>query len=380
MSGILMYCPGGPASQTGVAASERYPGLPIETCGRIQDIVVRLATCDGPFIVPIWNSHEGEIQAAEYVWDRLQKAEIKITDLWAKMIDFWYVRRVGAATSHGVVGSVVVARAQCSGFLKQEGFKLAECALTTVAIEQYRKGADWDGALVAPGFPEDDPECEVVSKAIANPNNFTSFVRLIPSRVFNPPGGAVWITGVTMRSFEGPSLGDAEQSFFERLLDGVHDLDSMPRLIFVLRRTAKVGLLFEGTKVAAGDVLDAEEMEAGEIVVHEEAGAGERLYTDELDALFEGSCPRLRDGDFIRHEGVKTCLFACPPLRVYTHGFDAKAVEPVVRFYINKLFQLLDEGAKCTPAQRKFFKRHRRDWQADGSGFMEFERVGATEQ
>ncbi len=360
--------------------SARYPGAAIEDCGKIPDVPLRLDSNEGPYVVPIWNSHVGEVKAAEYVWNTLQEDRVKITDLWAKMIEFWHVRRIGSPTTHLKIGSVVVAQAQCSAFLERHSMALVQCALTTVALDNYRAGAEWDGVLVGPELAMSlEAEYEVVSKDTANPNNFTSFVRLVPSRAFKRTldDHTVWITGVTMPSFRAAALGDAEQSFFDQMLEPITDLANIPRLVFVLKRTAKVGLILEGTRLSAGDLLDAEQLEAGDILVHEEAGTVADLYTNQLRSLFEQYCPDLYEHDFILHQGSSTCLFACPPLGIYTHGYEVESVEPVVRYYINKLFELWDDGVECTGSQAEFFERHKEAWQeAKGSSFIEFKRIG----
>lgn len=380
MSTPTVFCPGGATSQTGAAASERYPGITIESCGKIPDVPPLLETNDGPYVIPMWNSHEGEVKAADYVWNHIEEAKIRLSDVWAKRIEFWFLKRSGAKTSHGKIGSVGVAATQCSSFFRKQKAKLEPYALTTVAFEEYRKGAALDGVLIAPGQGENDAAFQVVSKETANPNNFTSFVRFVPSRSFAVDDDAVSsrMTGVTMRPFD-VFLRDAEQSFFERLLGEVKDLKDFPKLVFVLKRTAKVGLLFEGARLYAADLLDAEEMDSSEIAIFEDAGATATLYSDELRSLFKQHFPALTKDDFILHRGVNTCLFACPPLGLYTHGYQVETVEPVVRFYISKLFHLLDEGVKCSPAQTRFFGRHKKAWQAKGSDFIQFTTVTPTD-
>lgn len=380
MSPSNIFCPGGSESQSGTAVKERYPGKSISDCGKIPDVALKLESNVGPYVIPVWNSHQGEVKAAEYVWNHIQEAKIKLTDLWAKRIEFWLVRKTGDKRALKRIGSVVVAKTQCSGFLEKHAAELIERALTTIAFDEYRGGAAWDGVLVAPGQGENEPGYEVASRLTANANNFTSFVRLVPSRAFETNSGSVnsWLTGVTMPSF-GTSLGDAEHSFFDEMLGSVTDLGNMPRLIFVLKRTAKVGLLFEGTRLHAGDLLDAEDLEGGEISVYEDAGATAKPYTEELKSLFANEFPDLESDDFILHQGVNTCLFACPPLGLYTHGFEIETVEPVVRFYVSKLFQRWeDEDLQCTPVQSDFFKRHRGSWLKKKSEFIRFKVISAT--
>ena len=149
-------------------------------------------------------------------------------------------------------------------------------------------------------------------------------------------------------------------------------------MIFVLKRTEKIGLLFEGTKLNAGDLLDAEALEQGTISIYQEAGGTVVPYTTELPKLFAEHFSALKADDFVLHQGVNACLFVCPPLGMYTHGYDAEAVEPVVRFYISKLFELWDNGAKCTPEQEAFFQKHKDAWNDHGSGFIKFAVITAT--
>lgn len=376
MSDQTISCPGGASSQTGSAVRQRYPRAQITNCGKISEVQGKLDDDGGPYVVPIWNSHEGEVTDADYVWNLIEKAKIKISDIWAKRIEFWFVRRVGVTISLGKIGSVKVARTQCSDFLHRRNAELVQCSLTTIAHEEYRAGAEWDGVLVAPGQGENEDGFEVVATQTANANNFTTFVKLSSSRESSVDETAtIWLSGVAMRPLNA-SLGDAEQAFFEQFFESVADVSDIPKLIFVFKRTAKVGLLFEGARLYAGDLLDAEELESGDISIYEEVGAMSKRYTEELCSLFEQEFPPLLQDDFVLHRGVGTCLFACPILGLYTHGYEVETVEPVVRFYISKLFELIDDGAKCTPAQAQLFERYRDAWQEKNSEFMQFKMVG----
>jgi hypothetical protein len=124
--------------------------------------------------------------------------------------------------------------------------------------------------------------------------------------------------------------------------------------------------------------LDAEEQEQGEIVVYEEAGATAKPYTEELHNLFLRNFPGLNTDDFVLHRGVNAYQFSCPPLGLYTHGYEEETVEPVIRFYISRLFQLWDDGAKCTQEQTDFFERHQEAWKEKGSDFIQFRAVEPT--
>lgn len=382
MNPDAIFCPGGAESQTGTAVAKRYPTGSIESCGDGIEAVVEYLKKGrkGPYVVPMWNSHQGEVKAAEYVWDYIQDSGIKITDLWPKSIEFWFIKRNGEKTAYKKIGSVGVAKTQCSAFLTKQKAELVSCSLTTVAHEEYRNGALWNGVLVAPGQGEDEAGFEVAEKRTANPNNFTSFIKFAPIQEFASDATNIksWLTGVTMPLFD-VTVDDGTQSFFKSLADGIENFNDFPKLIFVLKRTAKVGLLLEGTQLFAGDLLDVEEAEKGDVSVYEKVGAMTALYTNDLEYLFEHEFPDLKNNDFILHHGVDTCLFACPPLGLYTHGYEIKTVEPVVRFYIDRLFQRLDDGAICTQAQTKFFERHKNAWEKEGSEFIQFKDINPVD-
>lgn len=374
MNNNNISCPGGVNTQTGTAVLQRYAGVAITDCGKINDVPEKLGSHAGSFVVPIWNSHQGEVAAAEYVWNLIEKAKIKICDIWAKRIEFWFVRRIEAEATYGKIGSVIVAETQCSIFLASQNAKLIPRDLTTIAHDEYRNGAEWDGVLVAPGQGVDEEGYEVASEQTANGNNFTTFVNLCDSQIKADGDPSYWLSGVSMRPLD-VGLGEAEQSFFEKLVESADSLDALPKLIFVFKRTSKVGLLFEGARLSRGDLLDAEEMEQGNISIYEDAGEMSRLYTEELKFLFAQEFPDLVKEDFILHKGVKTCLFACPPLGIYTHGYEIDAVEPVVRFYISKHFELIDNGADCSADQSAFFERNKTAWQKRQSEFMQFKEI-----
>lgn len=376
MSDQPIACPGGASSQSGSAVRQRYPQAPIMDSGTISDVQKKLAADGGLYVVPIWNSHQGEVKAADFVWNLIEEAKIKLSDIWAKWIEFWFVRRRAVTAIYGKTGSVTVAQTQCSNFLHLKNSELIPCALTTTAHEEYRNGAKWDGVLVAPGQGENEADFEVADKQTANANNFTTFVKLASSHEpATSEAAAIWLSGVAMRPLE-TNLGDAEQSFFEQLFVSAKNLDDIPRLIFVFKRTARVGLLFEGVRLYGGDLLDAEELESGDISVYEEVGAMSKFYTDELYSLFKLEFTSLLQDDFVLHRGVNTCLFSCPALGIFTHGYEVETVEPVVRFYISKLFELIDNGAACTPAQTQLFERHKDAWQNRRSEFMQFKAIG----
>lgn len=378
-----IYCPGGKPSQTGVAVAARYPDASIESCGDdIVAISTLLKSKPGNYAIPIWNSHVGEIEKSRFVWDGIEEGSLKLSDIWAKRIEFWWVRLRGSGIQYKKIGSVSVAEVQCSGFLAKNEFELEGHKLTTVAFDKYKEGAPWDGVLLADGQSGDEAKFEVIERRVANPNNFTSFVTATSTSVDEGNDDpqvvkAASLTGVTIQKF-GASLGDAEQSLFTRIFERAKSLGDVPRLAFVFARESKVGLLFEGAPLYRADLLDAEEIESADIKVFEEIGAMKSLYSDQLRDLFSTEFPSLLGDDFILHEGVHTCLFACPPLGLFTHGFSKESVEPAIRFYIGRLFEQWVNGLTCSDQQNEFFKKYYSEWEEHGSSFIEFKKIVAT--
>lgn len=368
----IICCPGGENSQTGNAVRKRYAQIKIVACETIPKVKESLEKNGGAHVVPMWNSHQGEIEAANFVWNLIEDEKIKLSDLWAQRIEFWLVQRKGTTSSYGKIGSVKVAQAQCSNFLEKINAELEPRGLTTIAHDEFRNGAKWDGALVAPNQGENEDGFVVANKQTANANNFTTFVKLAPAnepmREMDHP---VWLSGVAMRPLND-YLGDSEQSFFEQMFSSANQLSDIPKLLFVLKRTAKVGLIFEGARLYAADLLSAEEIESNDISIYEKAGMTPGHYTDELRNLFTQEFPALLANDFILHRGVNTCLFACPTLGIFSHGYEVDTVEPVFCFYISKLFELIDNGAKCTPEQTQLFEQHKDAWMEKGSNFIQF--------
>jgi prephenate dehydratase len=374
MAKMKIICPGGKPSHTGAAISQRYPSAEIVECDDIGAVRELLASPNTSGVIPIWNSHAGEVMAATYVWDDIQASEAKIVDLWAKKIEFWFLQKRKLETHKDkLIGSVVVAEQQCSSFLKNQHAKLSPRKLTTIALKQYLEGAPWAGVLVAEGQGENETALRVVKKKTANPCNFTSFIRVVSAPLFdaNQHDSGSRLTCVSMRSF-GSVLGDTEQSFFDRMLGDINDLANVPRLVFVLNRDAKVGLIFEGQSLYERDLLDATELQESDISIYENAGSISALYSEELKQLFSKEFPSLIESDFVLHCGENTCLFACPPLNIFTHGYDRNSVEPAFRFYISRLFQRWIDGVDCTRDQSIFFERHRVAWEQKRSEFIEF--------
>ncbi|MCF6282921.1 MAG: hypothetical protein L3J28_12070 [Candidatus Polarisedimenticolaceae bacterium] len=369
-----IYCPGGQASQTGCAVTKRYPGVNPVNCGGIPDIPQYMESHHGLYVTPIWNSNQGEIKASEYVWDLIEASKIRISDIWPKSIQFWLITRTGEPTSYGVIGSVIVAETQCSNFLEEKAVRFQKYPLTTDAFDAYKGGAQLDGVLLAPGQGEHEDGYFVADRETANANNFTSFVQLSSLDFVQEGDDLAYaaLTGVTMNSLAGTVLDENQMLFFENMFSDAINLDDIPKPIFVFKRTAKIGMLFEGEAFYSGDYLDAEVLETGDILVHEDAGSLKQAYREGLVELFSNEFNCLLDNDFILHRGVNTVLFACPPLGIFIHGFEEKTVEPVMRIYLDKIFEFIDNDGDCKSDEKELFKRYANEWKTKRSHFVDF--------
>ena len=98
-----IHCPGGTKSQSGVAVKERYPNAKISSCGKITDVITRLEIESETYVIPIWNSHAGEVLAADYVWDLIEDHKIQILDIWAKPIHFCFLKKMDTTVIHGKI-------------------------------------------------------------------------------------------------------------------------------------------------------------------------------------------------------------------------------------------------------------------------------------
>lgn len=368
-----MYCPGGHASQTGVATAMRYDDIDIiSSCEKISELLKKLDSSFGPHVIPIWNSHQGSITPAEFIWDLIEDSKIKIYDLWPKKIEFWHVKRNGSKSAFGKVGSVQVAETQCSNYFLENSIELAPYGLTTTAFDDYKSGAKLDGVLIAPQTNL-EPGFECVSIATANLYNFTSFITfMVEDRLTEEY--EIYLTAVMIMPIDD-GLGDVEQALFEGLFSRASHINEIHRLTYVVSRTGRTGLLFEGAKLFAGDILDADQISNNNIGFYEEVGVLEKSYSDELRDFFDEKFQNLNNSDFILHVGQASCMFACPLLGIYTHGYDVATVEPVVRFYISQFFEAIYNGIECTKEQMELFNRHKNTWESNQSNFIVFTQV-----
>lgn len=374
-----VFCPGGEISQSGKAVQKRYCGASIKDAGKIDSIPELLKDInDKPFVTPIWNSNQGEIEKSEYVWNMVRNSDIKILDIWPKRIEFLCLVRDGFTLPFRKIGSVIVATTQCSKFLDEHKCSIdvgsfSDYALSSDALKAFNNNEDGlDGVLVPPG--NDYTDFSVFEENSENENNFTSFMTISePSFDISKDNQVSFLTGVSMQTLKGEIIDKVQQSFFQKIFEECNHVNEFPSLIFVFNRANEMGLLFEdGVGFSEGDFLDAEQIEEGSVVVHEDIGALDKAYSLELKELISAEFDSLDNKDFFKHQGDRASLFSCPPLGIYTHGFNDEIVMEVVVYYLNLLFQyIFNYPDNCENEHIEFFKKYECQWQSEGLKFFE---------
>ena len=371
-----IYCPGGIqsesgiASQTGVASQDRYPDATILSSGDdIAAIESGIKVNAGPYVVPIWNSHQGSIPYSSFIWREIEDEKIKIYDLWAKEIEFCLVARKETEEIKHII-SVGVAKMQCSGFL--ENYEFSGVKLTTTAFENFEKSPQFHGVLIAPQSSLSD-QYAVVEQNIANDNNFTTFINFYGSHDWLCRQSR-FLTAITTAR-PSTDLSAEERALFDNMFDGIDDIVRTPKLIFVFELLDKVGLLFEGEQITQGDLLNTEEIIGSDINIYEDVGTIETLYSEQLKNFLEERYPKLAQGDFLIHKGTNAYMFACPSLGIFTHSYKREATEPVFKFYMHKVFEAIYNGAHGTNEQITFYQKHKAAWNAAPLNFIKFTEI-----
>ncbi len=375
----------GPSSQTGLAVKEEFPTVNIlgdkESFDEIVEILQTKAILA---VLPLWNSHEGEITKAR-VLEMLFDKKARLYRMWPKPIQFeCLTRSIGPIRT---VISVTVAAAQCSQFISQIGAQFIKVASTVEAYEIFKTNTNIDAVLCAPKQNKD--MFNVVKTNAANPLNFTTFALLGENSTerwsekdwgalyaeLKPAQGVYFAVQMPIRTF---SSSEDQEIFLDALMSDAIAVEDIPRVLFVARRRPGLcGLLIEAQQsILTHDIL-TEEGYSEEITVIPNVGETNSPYPLRIKELFGQIYPGYDSHDFIRHRGAQTCFYAIPPLDIITHGFEEEVVEPVVKQIVNKYFELYDRSAiECSPTQRAFFEKYKTQYYQYGKDFIKFEDIG----
>lgn len=384
----------GPTSQTGIAVREEFSGIDSKWKSEqlwknksFEDIKKTLVQEDSLAVLPMWNSHKGEIHLSRAL-EMIFEEQVKLYTLWPAMIRFQCLTRAEEKNAIKKVISVSVAEAQCSNFLQALGAKFLARPSTVQAYDEFRRDSSIDAVLCAPGQNQDG--FNVLFENVANSMNFTTFSLsgCIGSADWSPecwgslyekltPKIAVYF-GVQM-PIRRVAFSEDQKALFEQLTDDAASIDEIPKILFVTRRTPdQCGLLIEANRKVLPDDILSEVGYSTEITVLQDIGETHSRYTEKAHEFLKKECSSEINHDFLRHKSIEneTCFFACPPLGILIHGFEGEIVEPVMRLIVDKYFELYANGIACSEPQRAFFKKYLKAYFKDGMNFINFIDVG----
>lgn len=376
----------GEKSQTGIATLQEFPGIEFQgEKEKFSDIAEMLIREPVLAVLPLWNSHVGEIPRTR-ILELLFENKARLYRVWPKSIEFECISKITESgdTFRNIV-SVRVAKIQCSRFINQKDAEFIGEDSTTEAYKRFREDPEIETALCAPG--QNEHGFIILSTDTANPMNFTSFVLLgcwgskdwsieewgsLYERL-NPSEGIYF--GVQMPILSVAS--EDQEELLNVLTADAESVDEIPKIIFVTETPPdRCKLLFESsTSVLTSDIL-TEEGYSTEISISQDMGQTNSRYPTRICDFIKDNYADCMKHDFIRHIGTQTCFFACLPLGIVTHGFDERIVGPVVKLIINKYFELIDIGINRSPEQSEFFEKHKKAYYQHGMDFINFIDVG----
>ncbi len=379
---VLVYK--GETSQTGAATKRRFPLLPIDFGDSFLGILKSVQEEKALGVLPIWNSHEGEITRAQF-FKELFSQNIKAYCFWVSRIQFQSLRRLDKqGRSVESVISVHVAEKQCSRYIDSLGVPFIGFDSTNEAVDECQLSLARDMVLSAPSNKW-DPSILYKEEAldVANQYNFTTFV-LCGKVDSDEWGDNRWqclrdelmparnnLIGVQM-PVPGKLLTDEQNTFLDQVFEQATDLNSIPKAIFVYNRSAvECGILFEVSPDILFSSVISEDVFAVDIVVKEGLGETRSQYIQEISMFLATEFQGMLNKDFIKHTGKDAYFFACPVFNIMTHGFNEKVTELIVRALIFRCFQLVDQGVICTDEQKAFFEKYKEQYLL-GDQFIQF--------
>lgn len=381
----------GPNSQTGTATKEKF-GNAIgdwnkETFDQIAEIVKSKNNVLA--VLPVWNSHEGEINKSNVV-NLVFNEQAKIREFWPKKIEFECVRKKRLLNKKvKKIVSVMVAERQCSKYIKLTGAKFIQKGNTDEAKAEFSQKDEFDVLLCTPNQCKGD-EFKTIKTDVANPLNFTSFVlignvdRKKWDTVKFPKLKSHLTSNNTIFGLEmdvpAPLLKDEQHLVLDNLAEAANQIDEIPRIIFVVKREGgKCGILFESDKKKTVSLNSSsmltDDGKKVDIVVKENLGDTHRLYLDCATELFRNKFKKYLKHDFIEHKGTNAYFFGCPALKMFTHGYDENIVKQIVTKMIGNYFRQIGKGMKCTPAQKIFYEKYKRKFIKKGDDFIKFKLI-----
>lgn len=398
MENLIVYK--GKGSQTGIAVQKEFGNEfdyknSITLSGEKTFLVnlsfedIREILQDESFIavLPIWNSHEGEIDIS-FALRMLFENDVKLFHLWPKDIYFQCIINDGVRTKDVV--SVTVAEQQCSDFIQKKGLKFEGSKSTMDAYNNFKSNSTkYYAALIPPEMNVDG--FEILENSAQNPLNFTTFAFLskgsedsafheeLASLGSQALPHSVYFYGLQMPL--GNDFTEAQNILFDKFIEEAESIDSIPKAIFVADHSdgAECRIIFEinDPNISLYEVLDLEGKDES-IRVIDDAGRASHSYSKRVMEHLKEKSDVVSSKDFVKHEGTKSCFFACPPLGILTHGFSIETTESIVKRMVATCFDLLikQDFAKGqgTP-ESDFFDKYKSRFLHEGTEFVRFESI-----
>jgi hypothetical protein len=376
----------GPTSQTGIAMKQVFPLVTInddpEKFLEIEELLKKGETCSP---LPMWNSHDGEITKSRF-FANIFSSQARIYHIWPAQIQWHLASKTLVVNSGDVVAGVNVAMSQCSDVIQRLGLVERNCESSLDALTKLQSDPTIQVGLITTSQLQQSGLTEILPKA-ENKINFTTF-GLVASVASKDWDNGVWQT-ISLNKpeedvryftvefpFKKKGLTSEQVSVFQDFTN-VNSFDDIPKILFAVKRESDTcGLLCECFGSAPALSVQGG-VEDERLRFNDDVGGSEALYFGKVSDLLRTSEPELFSNDFIKHSGTKTFFFACPPLNLITHGFDANVLEPIVRatiglyfkHYINSSLELNDAATIA------FFERHKEDFLENGTDFITFHEV-----
>lgn len=340
----------GSKSQTGIAFAKEFPKVEFLENEKSFEEIKNDMQFPQKAILPIWNSHEGEISLSN-AFSMIFDSEALLYFLWPKEIEFCCYAR--GAPNFGVskLISVKVAETQCSSFIEKHGYVFEPVASTNEAFKKFCDSKSFSAVLVPPGADKNN-EFDVQSSNAANPVNFTTF-----SLLGSPDSGG-WASSEWGGLFDmvdpkksffvaidipySDELTDNQNELFDKLVENANSVEDIPRAIFVAKHdNDRCRVLIEASdEFAPSEILD-EDGADDSIRIVPRAGFSSCDYSKRVNSFLKDKFVSIGN-DFFRHTGSNSCFFSCPAFGVITHGFDVNVTKEIFLRMINKCFELME--------------------------------------
>ncbi len=376
----------GKGTMTGDATESKLPSSEYVEGHSFDSILEDLRREDALAVLPIWNSHLGEIKKTKII-ECLFEEGFFVHAIWPHWIDFACIVRKGTREEDiKRIISFFVASVQCSDFIEERNAEFDDDSSTSTknAHHKFTEISKWDAVLCSAELCNESQE--IIRENVSNKLNFTSFV-LIGKVQENEWIGAQWdklkqyilpkvyqISGIEMPAIEG-SLSEEQHELFENLLQDVSHIDEIPKIIFASEQEyAKIRLILEYKKVSLRDYFPEVGL-LSDILVLNDIGSTKLFYSEEIKRFIPLRHDNFLQKHFVKHVAQQACFYSCPPLNIFVHGFDVDITELIARESIVNHFRALERGIDCTETQKDFFERYKDDYREYGIEFPAFEEL-----